>query len=148
MYNIIPFTILIIVSLLLTYKLLKNDIGTSTHRNKKKKMSIFVIALTIDFIAFTLPSSIVGGYFLNDLVSSYIGHTILNACDSLTFSYHSFNILILYIFNKEFKKEIKKMYKSNAENTTVQELNAYFKNHKSDVNKQSRNHKKQDSTRF
>ena len=77
----------------------------NTNRNKKRKMSIFVIAMTFYFIILTLPSSIAGGFFLSTLVLTDIGSLILLACDCLSFTYHGSNIFVLYFLNKKFKNE-------------------------------------------
>ena len=91
---------------------MKKDNGklSNTNRNKKRTMSIFVIAMTFYFIILTLPSSIAGGFFLSTLLSTDVGSVILFACDCLTFTYHGFNIFVLYFLNKKFKKEFKTVF--------------------------------------
>jgi hypothetical protein len=100
-----------IFNTLLIQRVMKKDSTMgNTNRNKKKVMSIFVILMTFNFIVFTLPSSIAGGYFLSELLSTDVGSIILFAIDCLAFTYHGFNIIVLYYLNKKFKKEFKKTF--------------------------------------
>jgi hypothetical protein len=111
MYNIIPFVLLSITNGLLIYRTCKTGTKTSTEQNKSKKkmMTLFIIIMTLFFIILTLPSSIAGGYFLKVLLSTDAGYTVLFFCDCLAFSYHAFNIIVLYFANKQFKRELKVM---------------------------------------
>ena len=64
--------------------------------------------MTLLFIAFTCPSAIASQYY-NVLVESYNGKIILFAMDCIAFSYHSLNIIILCLSNKQFVRKLRKI---------------------------------------
>ena len=64
--------------------------------------------MTSSFIILTLPTTVAGGYFLIDCLSSEGGKTVLFVCDSLAFSYHALNFFVLLIVNKQFTRELRK----------------------------------------
>jgi hypothetical protein len=111
MYNILPFVLLTVINSLLIFRTFKSGRHTGMKRvkAKKKMMSVFVIIMTLFFILMTLPSSIAGGYFLRELLSTEIGNTILFLCDCFAFSYHALNIFVLYHANKQFQREFKEI---------------------------------------
>ena len=111
-YSIVSFAVLTIIDILIIYKVVfasskvKNDSGHA----KKMEMARTILILNFSFIILTLPSAVVSGFFYVELSESQIGLFVLNLCDNISFSYHSFNIVTLYLANKRFKNEIKTIF--------------------------------------
>lgn len=114
-YSIVPSVLITISNLLIAFNFLmkrnvihvKPDIGYK----KKIQMTMTITILTLLFIIFTLPGAIISGYYFSKLIRSKFGEIILLICDNLTFSYHSFSLLILLASNKKFYKEFKLMFR-------------------------------------
>ena len=107
--SIVPFAILLITNTLLIARITKTNRKlqySHTINARKNLTSKLVITMTFSFIILTLPASIAGSYFLNELLSSDIGTTILFLCDCLIFSYSAYNIIFLTIANKQFFNEL------------------------------------------
>lgn len=68
-------------------------------------MTLTIVTVTALFIMFTLPGSIVSGYFYQELDQTKIGSLIVILCDNITFSFHAFQLLFLLLTNKIFCKE-------------------------------------------
>lgn len=121
-YSIVSFAVLTIVDLLIIYKVvfassrIKNDSGHA----KKMEMVRTILILNFSFIVLTLPSAVVSGFFYVDLSQSQVGIFVLNLCDNISFSYHSFNIITLYLTNKRFKNEIKSIFNFEKIKKTIQ----------------------------
>lgn len=113
MYSVIPFGIIFIFNLLLIYKTLKRKINPSNTVSpstiKKKAMTRTVMIITLGFIVFTLPSAVIGSYFVNDLYYTLYGRVIIFICEAISFSYHSYNFFLYYAFNKQFREECRSM---------------------------------------
>ncbi len=84
-------------------------------------MSITVLISTGLFVIMTLPSAIAGGYYLTELLQTDSGKVILFICDNILFTYHSINLIILMISNKQFWRECKIMVtkKNQVESMTT-----------------------------
>ena len=108
LYSYIPFVLLAINNLLLIHSIRSHHTITLTNSSKTKQRSLnkTVLLITALFIVLTLPSSIASIYY-DQLIVSSAGFVILIALDSLTFSYHSFNIFVLLYTNKKFKRDFK-----------------------------------------
>lgn len=119
----IPFIILMIFNLLLLYKTtIKKKVqaaGTTSSSTKKKAMTITVMLVTLAFVVFTLPSAVISGYFFTSLFSFIPGRVVVYFCETLSFSYHSYNFFVLYALNKQFRQECKSIItkRLNAEVT-------------------------------
>ena len=79
--------------------------------DKRKAMSITVIAMTSCFLIMTLPYTLARGYFLTALSATPAGLSILFLCDSIAFTYHGINFVILYVTNKKFKEIVRNFFK-------------------------------------
>ena len=116
LYSVTPFILLAIFNLLLLQKLLlahrKNLASRKTPNAiaKKRSMSKTVLFVTSWFILITLPHSITGGYYWENLYGTDYGRLILYVTQSLQFTHHSANFVMLYVVNKKFKKEIKQIF--------------------------------------
>ena len=107
-YSIIPSILLVIINTLLIRRVIKKDKTITLTRNTKKRMmNLFVIFMTIYFIVLTLPSSIAGGFFFDELLSTKLGNIILFFCDCLSFSNHAFNIFLLFFVNTRFRRALR-----------------------------------------
>jgi hypothetical protein len=69
-----------------------------------------VLLVTSWFILITLPHSITGGYFWGTLYATENGRLILYLTQSLQFTHHSANFVMLYVVNKQFKTEIQTIF--------------------------------------
>ena len=110
LYSYIPFVILFITNILLVITVkAKSKLSavklTDLQKRKKKLMNITVISVTLLFICFTLPGAVVSSMY-NALIQSYTGTVLLFLGDTLQFSYHSLNLIILLITNKKFSSKL------------------------------------------
>lgn len=112
MSSIVPFVVLIISDSILIYIVVFSTQRNSAQRQSQKKlnMSRTIVILNISFILLTLPSAIISGYFYLILSQSDIGYLVLITCDNLTFSFHSFNLINLFIFNSKFRSELRLIF--------------------------------------
>ncbi len=105
----IPFGLMFIVNGLLIHKiLLKKRVGakkSAEHKSKRLAASISVVKLTFVFIIMTCPNAVANGFFVPMLFETKEGTAILFATDCFTFSFHSFNYIVLLITNSQFKQE-------------------------------------------
>ena len=114
LYSYIPFILLFVTNifLIITVKI-KSKLSavklTDLQKRKKKLMNITVICVTLLFICFTLPGAVVSSMF-NVLIQSYTGTVLLFVADSLQFSYHSLNLIILLITNRKFSRKLKYLF--------------------------------------
>ena len=125
MYSYVPFSLLALANFLLIFSLRnRGKIGASSHQastannsssannsksSKEKSMNRTVIIITLLFIALTCPGAI-GSIYYNSLVRTKVGQLILFFLDSLTFSYHGLNFIILLLTNKKFEAEFKAIF--------------------------------------
>jgi hypothetical protein len=66
--------------------------------------------VTIAFIILTMPGALCSYYFA-DLINLQYGRVILTFFDTITFSYHGLNSLILFMTNNIYRREVKKLFK-------------------------------------
>ena len=128
MYSYVPFSLLALANFLLIFSLRnRGKIGhqsssaaaatttgtaannVSSKNSKEKSMNRTVIIITLLFIALTCPGAI-GSIYYNSLVRTKVGQLILFFLDSLTFSYHGLNFIILLLTNKKFEAEFKAIF--------------------------------------
>lgn len=121
LYAVGPFCVLTLTNILLVYEVVYKDKQT-LHEDfqrkieKRRELTKVIIGLTIPFIICLLPSSIAGGYYYRDIISTEIGLAVLYFLDKILFSYHSMNFFVLIIFNKEFRRNIKFCFASKRVN--------------------------------
>jgi hypothetical protein len=109
LYSIVPFMLLLIFNILLIYEASRSKIRLNRHR--KLTLSATVIAMTIAFVLFTLPTAIVSAYFnIFEFSFSSFEHIKISICNAITYSYHAFNFFILYNTNKRFSRELKALF--------------------------------------
>lgn len=93
-------------------------------------MTITILTFNILFIIFTLPSAIVSAYFYQTLIRTKIGSIIIQALDDITFSFHAFGFIFLFVSNKIFYKEVKCiLFRENRSlNTSVTQAKSTINN--------------------
>lgn len=108
LYSIIPFAALIAIDGILIYVVVFSMKKSNGESGSKKKFNMCrtIFILNISFILLTLPSAIISGYFYLSLSQSDVGYLALIFCNNLTFSFHSFNIITLFIFNRKFRSKL------------------------------------------
>ena len=109
-----PFILLLIASTLLIYELKKRtrNLQVSRHRQESERaLNKTVLVEAILFVSMTAPTAIATS-FLNSYLqtSGAIGNLIILICNSITFSYHAYNFLIIFWTNKRFSKEVKAFF--------------------------------------
>jgi hypothetical protein len=113
MYSVVPFITLATFNVLLCKTMAKSTITFTTQRSnsasKKKSLTITIMSVTVAFFILTLPAAITGGYFFDHLYKTVSGRIILCFCESLAFSFHSFNFAAFLIVNKQFRREFKEI---------------------------------------
>jgi hypothetical protein len=72
----------------------------------QKSMTIVITVRILLFILFSAPIAIAGGYYLSDLVGNAEGKLLLSIFNFLRFTHHSFNIIVLSVFNKIFQQTL------------------------------------------
>ena len=114
LYSLVPFILLIIFNFIFIYVLyIKKNQSTSSSNNKETKLIKTIIAVTILFIVFTLPTASIQGKVYTFLYSTELGQLCILLCNSFTFTYQGNNLLLLYLTNKQFVKEIKSIFNRN-----------------------------------
>lgn len=134
MYSIVPFCILVVINFLIVNTLRHSrrnltmtrpiDDLTATSNSdasamkKQTQMTVTVLVLTITFVLITLPGAIVSGFFYVDLYEVEWGQPLIVLLDDITFSYHAFNFVTLYLTNKVFNQEVKSVFGGRREETS------------------------------
>lgn len=72
-------------------------------------MTKMILFLTFLYIVLAMPEKISNGYFFAYIYGLDYGHMIVIIIDSIQFSYSSFQIVILFMSNKQFAKEVKEI---------------------------------------
>jgi hypothetical protein len=79
-------------------------------RNKRKtEMTRSILILTFTYIIFSLPNSIVNGYFYLDIISRDIGRLVIILVANIQFTFPALNFITLLYSNKLFAKEFRKL---------------------------------------
>lgn len=133
LYSIVPFLILGVCNVLLILKLKTREVrrarpsipnladtvrpsiislaaNTSSRSSRTNKV---VIAITLLFIAFTIPLAC-ASFFFNTLFLSDYRTFIVTLFDQISFTYHGCNIFITFFTNLVFKKEFYKLFNKHA----------------------------------
>jgi hypothetical protein len=120
LYSLAPFSILAVSTVLLLAKIYKQNGANKTQpsaarspadtnrQSKFDKMNKTVVAITLLFIAFTLPVAC-ASFFFNTLFASDWGVFIITLLDEVSFTYHAGNLFISYFTNTIFRKELNVM---------------------------------------
>ena len=108
-----PFGLLFIINVLLIVDLHQKTTamsGSIFHKkNYQLSINLSVVVMTLLFILFTSPGAVCSQFY-NSLVRTYTGNIVLFASDCFAFSYHGLNIVILYTFNKQFRRKFKETF--------------------------------------
>lgn len=131
-YNLIPFSLMVVFNVLLivttlienkSSKYLSNKKALKSMR-KKRRLTISILSISLAFILMTAPSSMVFGFFSQDIIKIKNGLLILNILDSIAFLFHSSLFFNCFITNIKFRKFcigfFKKTIKKNEFNTSTQ----------------------------
>ncbi len=113
-YAIGPFCITIIFNCFIFKKLFDHNSSVSkVGQKKKRKLVITILITSFLFICCALPQVISFGYFYVELVSTYVGTTILPTSDLINFTFNAFNFMLYFgtniVFRNEWKFQIKKI---------------------------------------
>lgn len=114
-----PFALLLIVNSAIIFKATQfqrsqrvaaassSSVAGSTSSKRKAEMTRTVYTITFFYIATTLPSSLVTGYYYGELIMLPTGQMIVNIVNAFQSIYQSCNFFVLYFTNKLFAKELK-----------------------------------------
>ena len=102
----VPFGLMIIITSLIGYILIKNKTSLQTNETKYKKNKHLIkvlIVLDLYFLICNLPYGIFTIYYAVLNINAYnsVGYTIVN---DLTIVYNSFNFFVYMLSNKNFRK--------------------------------------------
>ena len=78
---------------------------------RKKSLTYTVLTITVMFFLLTLADNILNAFFLPIILVEDYGYNLLFFADSLAFTYHGFQFIILLVTNKKFKSEFNLMIK-------------------------------------
>jgi len=107
LYSAVPSVIMCIFNSLLIFKSLSGGKSLTTSKNNKKiRLTISLVIITVLFLVMTLPSSIAFAFFSKDLFAYEYGGIILKLLDFLSFLNRSTLFLSCYLTNVKFKKII------------------------------------------
>ena len=97
---------------------MSSSVSASQQRqDSQRALNKTVLIVTITYIVMTTPVAVVTSFLNSQLQSSgELGDLIINLGDSVSFSYHAYNFLILFFTNKRYSKEVK-MYFSPKRST-------------------------------
>jgi hypothetical protein len=141
LYSFLPFTMLAIANVLLIVFLFKLSrslavartstrtitIAATTHTmqlnvrsraQKQKSLNLTVISLTLIFILMTSPSAVCSIFF-ESWIKSYTGTLVISLSDSICFSYHGLNFLLLLLTNKKFTMHVFKLIRCERDGDGV-----------------------------
>ena len=72
-------------------------------------MTRTVIIITFLFIAMTLPGAVVSSLYV-EIFSRPDFQNILRAALGCSFSYHAYSVVVLYLTNRKFAKELRSLF--------------------------------------
>ena len=106
-YSFIPTGSMLLFNSLLIYKTYgiknnKTDTNSNRIQNKKRKMTISLLMISLSFLFLTLPGSIFYGYLIRNYKAK-LTNLIGSCLNFLTFFNHSSLLLNLLIFNYKFR---------------------------------------------
>ena len=147
LYSFLPFTMLAIANLLLIVFLFKLSRSLlvartsitisavqsnvrSSRAQKQKSLNMTVISLTLIFILMTSASAVCSIFF-ESWIKSYTGTIVITLSDSICFSYHGLNFVLLLFTNKKFAMHVIKLIKCERDGdgvaTTSLEMHHFHK---------------------
>lgn len=106
----IPYAIMMITNCMFAYRMNVNK--KRVNKNEKLTISLQILIVNNFFIILTAPKTISSAFFLNDLLKTEEGLTLLFYFDSILFSFHGLNFFALILTNKQFSKEAKALINS------------------------------------
>ena len=109
----ITFNTLLIVKTLSSNSQLKrspNDLHAIKSFNKKLKLTISLIAITVAFVTMTLPSTVLWGFF-GDQNALEVFHDIGGFLDFISFLNHTSIFWTSYFTNIKFKRSVDNFFK-------------------------------------
>lgn len=118
---IIPYGFVFIFNgcLIYTFKKSKSKISVNSNTKteaKNRSFAITAVWVTFVFVVCTIPAASMRGY-LSVMISSVDIRTMaINITLLIRFSYHSYNIIMLSAFNKQFLIELKHLTKEIISN--------------------------------
>jgi hypothetical protein len=116
-YCIIPSLLMVVFNSLLVYKISKKNVfnmsSVTNNYRSKKSISVTVLLVTTFFIVCTAPDTIANGYFVSMLFETRLGTMILFYLDSILFTFHSLNFIVLLMSNKRFSQEVRALFFRN-----------------------------------
>lgn len=121
-YNIIPFSVMIIFNILLIITTLIDDKSSRYLSNKKalksmkkkRRLTISILSISFSFIIMTTPSSMAYGFFSDDLIKIKNGLLILHLLDSIAFLFHCSLFFNCFITNTKFRKYCQGFFRRNV----------------------------------
>ncbi len=137
LYSFLPFSLLAIANLLLIIFLFKvrrslTSLKLNAVRAKKQKsLNLTVISLTLIFILMTSPSAICSIFF-EIWMKTFMGRIVISLSDSICFSYHGLNFILLLLSNKKFALHVLKLIKCARDDDCrdVNGMRQQFSNHR------------------
>lgn len=85
----------------------------------RKSLNKTVVMLALLFIIMTSPGAVVTSFLNSYLQTTGVGNIVIIFCDCITFGFHAFNFIVLFVTNKRFKEEVKNFFrKYNASPST------------------------------
>jgi hypothetical protein len=105
------FNILLIISLLPSKSIINE---TVQKRKKRKRLTIMTITITFSFLILTSPSAIISAFLFLQFNSYPVGKLLIYLFDNISFSYCSFNFMILFLTNKKYSSEFRSLFCSRA----------------------------------
>lgn len=101
---------------------------------RKKSLTYTILTITVMFLILTLADNILNAFFLPIILVEDYGYNLLFFADSLAFTYHGLQFIILLVTNKKFKSEFNLMMKcsNKVENlsTNMGAMSANIATHK------------------
>lgn len=91
---------------------------------RRSEMTRTILTITFAYIMFTLPSSIVNGYFYVPLMNLEYGELVVNIVGCVNFTFPVLNFFALLYSNKMFAYEFKSLRNKRSNNQVTPSLSA------------------------
>ena len=124
LYSYGPFALILVCNILLIYEFRRKGMALNSQsanfptsiprtsskiaNKKKSSMNRTVILITMLFIIMTGPGAVISLLY-NKLLALDFGKSIIYLGSAFEMSYHAFSLIILFLTNKKFSNEIKKL---------------------------------------
>lgn len=111
-FSLIPFVLMTLFNgLLIKDALMTNSLSNSKSNQKKRRVTISLVLVTAFFILMTMPSSILFGFFFDDITDIPIGRHLLIITDCLSFLHSTSIFFITLATNSKFRNVLYKLFK-------------------------------------